>query len=620
MRNFFTRLYLYALLDGTQRRNTLAVFGWLSVGAAEDDLIKVSFNARTALFRFEFPLRMGDMPVSVGKHAAESPAFIITDDVSRIALEPSSWVRIFSFPKMAVYQKINTSRAYQPLHIGLSQEEKKAALSLARNTMEKALGVITPPQKGVEVPSRFFLFADVNVVVWINGRLRGSRIVEKDSLKNGIERATREAIIDSRFKSVDTKELPHARLQIGLLHPLRLPMTLTMKKDKRIFAEKGYVVSLGTKRGWFLPEIFNVRRFRDMGGLLGSLTKEKAGIDQADIHKADIRVFEVEDFIESNEGANAISLMASMPKPNESYLAEECDKRVQAAADWLCRIQEPDGNIPPIIDPLTGREHQVDYVRLAFCAWALAEFGESLDNARYARAAKKALAFLESQLHNAAPPIPHRLLALAYTGRLALVLRREAYAITVSKFILEELPRIVFDPISHAQIAGFLELMDIPLEYTQQLAMLKQNLKERFYALRRENEPMSLASWAELAALFKENDPIFSREVSDWLVSQQSEIGAFPDSAVSDFVYTRGTGKIFEVLALDSEYNKETIEKILVWLFSMQYTPDSAFFVPDDIKPRILGSLRHDYLNQESWIDAVGHLLLGVARLKKERL
>ncbi len=35
-------------------------------------------------------------------------------------------------------------------------------------------------------------------------------------------------------------------------------------------------------------------------------------------------------------------------------------------------IQEPDGNFPPDMNPLTNRHTQIDWPRLAFTAWALA--------------------------------------------------------------------------------------------------------------------------------------------------------------------------------------------------------------------------------------------------------
>jgi hypothetical protein len=47
----------------------------------------------------------------------------------------------------------------------------------------------------------------------------------------------------------------------------------------------------------------------------------------------------------------------------------------------------------------------------------------------------------------------------------------------------------------------------------------------------------------------------------------------------------------------------------------MQYRPDSMFFVPVEHRPRVMGGLRHDAYDTDAWIDAAGHVLLGLARL-----
>jgi hypothetical protein len=82
-------------------------------------------------------------------------------------------------------------------------------------------------------------------------------------------------------------------------------------------------------------------------------------------------------------------------------------------------------------------------------------------------------------------------------------------------------------------------------------------------------------------------------------------------------VYARGTGKVFEVLALAPNEAPGAIDRVLGWLLSMQYRSDSAFFVPHEHWPRVLGGLRHDYYGPDAWIDAAGHFLLGLARLRE---
>ena len=126
---------------------------------------------------------------------------------------------------------------------------------------------------------------------------------------------------------------------------------------------------------------------------------------------------------------------------------------------------------------------------------------------------------------------------------------------------------------------------------------------------------MNLAQWAELVNTFWGVDQPFAEKVLDWLKAQQLPSGAFPESTASDFVYTRGTGKISEVLALDPERNRTAIEAVLPWLIAMQYDEENTFFIPPEARPKILGAFRHDYLNPEAWVDSAGHVLLGGARL-----
>ena len=146
---------------------------------------------------------------------------------------------------------------------------------------------------------------------------------------------------------------------------------------------------------------------------------------------------------------------------------------------------------------------------------------------------------------------------------------------------------------------------------------------------------MNLVVWAELVNVFLGVDEEFSDSVAVWLKKHQLPNGAFPESthsassgqAESDFVYTptpnlvwgytRGTGKIFEVLALAPEKNKAAIANVLQWLFSMQYDGENTFFIADTIRPMIVGGFRHDYLNQELWIDSAAHVILGGTRLTK---
>ncbi|MDP2837980.1 MAG: hypothetical protein Q8O53_01755, partial [Candidatus Moranbacteria bacterium] len=100
-----------------------------------------------------------------------------------------------------------------------------------------------------------------------------------------------------------------------------------------------------------------------------------------------------------------------------------------------------------------------------------------------------------------------------------------------------------------------------------------------------------------------------------WYQSKQQKNGAFPYSPGSTFVYTRGTGKIFETLACFPEENKAMLEKVFAWLRTMQYTKENTFFMNQDEQTLLVGGFRHDAFNREAWIDASAHVILGATRL-----
>lgn len=201
---------------------------------------------------------------------------------------------------------------------------------------------------------------------------------------------------------------------------------------------------------------------------------------------------------------------------------------------------------------------------------------------------------------------------------MALAIGKSNDAHTAAAKILERLNNLAFEPIALAQIAGFLKIAleqgIVRAESRTYLDNLLKILKENFEKNLKNQTPLNLAVWAELVNTFVDVEQEFSDKVAEWLKEQQLSNGAFPESTISDFAYTRGTGKIFEVLALQPEKNKEAVTNALQWLLSMQYDEENTFFIPEEIRPKILGSFRHDYFNPEAWIDATGHALLGGAQ------
>lgn len=605
------RLRMRMLLSRHQYHAAKAVIAWIRSIADPSTVIRIEFPRYSATLRFSFPLRARDLPRRVRKNV-EPPVFIIRPPAPPLG---GQWARAFRSPDIEVLEKIKHERGLTPIRFGLSHEAKMSALRFVRDAMEESLEKRPAPQRG-DIPSRFLLSADVNVALWVAGALRGSQIVEGHSLKDGLAEAARRVLVDARFKPIMLEELRGARIQIGILHPLRVPLSKRTLKHNRILPEKGYLLSHNGKKGWFLPEVLNVRKFRGLDELLADLAREKTGIDPVLVRADSVRIFEVEDFIESEDRLKPIRLYGPMCEPEIARVDGEREKRFRAAADWLVSIQEADGNIPPIVDALTGRSAQIDWPRLAFTAWSLSEYGAAARDNSYRASAEKVFAFLRNHFLEIERSIPQYELTLAYFGRLALSLRHTGDAQKAAFKLIENNAQPEFDPIVFAQVAGFLR--QVRVAGADDLAsLLEAELKRRFRDFRRGHAPMGLAMWAELAPLFGESDPVFSEEVYEWILAQQLESGAFPDSTSSDFTYSRGTGKIVEVLASKKGKYKAEIAAALAWLFSMQYDRETMFFVPPEIRPTLHGSFRHDYMNQDAWIDAAGHILIGAALLTR---
>lgn len=634
------------------RRNSFkktlgAFFLWLSGIATDKDAALVSFSGRDNIFYFDFPLRYGDKP----KRTKTLPAgreitFFVRRPGNVESVEESEWINIFSSPEWKIFEKKtrfgNTAllrgvvgRSFTtPLRWRLNEEEKKTALKVARNALEKFLadGQWLEQSYFRNLPSRFHFKTDLDVAIWVKGQLRGSAVVESVNLSEGIAEAAIRASCDKRFKPLSKEELAATRIEITIIQNLFVPLSIKELKQNRIYPDKGYFLQNGERKGWFLPEVFNVRRFSSLDEFLAGLGNEKAGLPQDGYKSSEIFIFEVDDFIESEDHKEILSLFGPVVKsgvefnPNSKF--QILDSRLRLAADWLCRIQESDGNIPPIINSLTGKQTQIDWPRLAFTAWALAEFGKTVREKKYLLAAEKSFDYLRKYLiPDTGYLIPSYELTLAYFGRLCLAFGKPNDAVVAAGKIFERLNNLSFEPILFSQIASFLKVLPGDREkYSKALETICGMLKSSFEKNMQDNASMSpvrgaasngvnLALWAELVNVFSGLDEEFSNRVADWLKQQQLPNGAFPDSTISDFVYVRGTGKILEVLALEPKKNKEAIETSLEWLLSTQYNDENTFFVLEEIRPRIIGGFRHDYFNQEAWIDATGHILLGAARL-----
>jgi len=208
---------------------------------------------------------------------------------------------------------------------------------------------------------------------------------------------------------------------------------------------------------------------------------------------------------------------------------------------------------------------------------------------------------------------------------LAIVLNEHKEAEKSGEVISSLIHDLDYEPILYSQIAA--HLIDVASQNNDCLKKAEEfvGIVSEDYERGIKENKLELARYPELIYLLKElgkktnNKELLlsATKISEWFVAEQLKDGSFPSLVDSIFSYVRGTGKIFEVLSLNLEKNKKVIEKTMLWIMDMQYTKENTFFVKEDVKGKILGGFRHDNLNQEVWIDATAHVLIGASRLKK---
>ena len=285
------------------------------------------------------------------------------------------------------------------------------------------------------------------------------------------------------------------------------------------------------------------------------------------------------------------------------------------AVDHLVRIVDNAGWMPNVVDPFDIRMHNtVSLTRGAFTAYALLEYADVTQLDTYRSAGMRAYKALATRTMVADE---HAAVGI-YLGMAARKLRLKE---DVARFQNILMKSSVFNadvqPIIFLQAARFLAAVGDPRSATFAAGVFEKVLED-FRTKKESGVPVSLASYADMLVVSRQLGNAYTavqEEISAWYESYQLEDGSFPNTTSGGLAYTRGTGKIFESLAYEPIRHEQSIRRALAWLARMQYTPDSAFFIPRERQPLCLGGFRHDAGNPQAWPDAAGHVLLGGARL-----
>ena len=526
-----------------------------------------------------------------------------------------SWHRIWYAQGIEIWENKDIHHGALPLRFGLSISEKKELLEFARATMQSFFNGdnnVSRPNIPEHLASEKTV---LDVGIWIDGQMRGSIISPALPLADSLQYASRGTLRDPRMKPVEPDELERAQIEITLMSDLVLPLR-EHDMGEKIDACRGYYVEKGKKGGWYLPMVHNCTKFKDMSVLKSSLIKEKAGIVEEGI-RIPLYAFQTEGWIE--DGNKNLMLFKGPVAYAASSIKRPFLDRVKihgdTAAEWLINMCDEYGAMPLYIDPLYQRTGRMDWGRLAHASYALAAFGVATKHERCIRTSEKISRYIERYLFGGGTAC---YLLHAYLER----------GDDLPASLIEQLRTHPVESTMHPIISATCSSLFARLALTGERSYEEKSmsLAEEVFADFKSKKSVpgtQLALYPELIYTFKllhsfTRQSLYlkkSEEVTEWLISQQLSNGSFPIFRNSSFAYTRGTGKIFEVLALYPDRYGNAIEKSFEWLVRMQYTEDSLYFVDHAFRKRVIGGFRHDHANAEAWIDASAHFLIGSSRL-----
>jgi AMMECR1 domain-containing protein len=533
--------------------------------------------------------------------------------------QPAYFRAVLHMRSLRVWERTPAQVENRPLRFGLSKEDARALLETARQSVSAGVtmgsSATCEPTPWLRAWQRgWSQRCGVAVALWTNGRLRGSIVSHPGAVNRTLARTASLACRDPRFDPLTVEELARTRVQVSLFHAPWIPLRRDEVATDRAYTDKATLLRRESAASIFLPEIFQIRRL-DTVRSVGDALAKKAGLGALD-RKCELLVCEVDEFVESADHTGVCRLDGPVPR-----YVEPCDLAAvtvqvgRSACHWLEGLQAEDGGLPQRVCVRIGRPVGYDGIRVAMTGEALAAYGRATDWEPALRVARGVHAWIGHANPAGFDSALERLLFASYAGKLALRLGHVDQARSLGLAVMRSVGDVEFEPLVHAHAASFLRKIAGRIEgASARAATLAMRCMNAFDAAQASRGDMDLARWAELVAALPRGGAE-ARRVSEWLCSLQLESGAFPVSTGSTFAYARGTSKVFEVLAIDAARFRPALVKAVGWLRTMQYGDDAMFFVAPEHRGAARGGFRHDGANSDAWIDAAGHVLLGLSRL-----
>lgn len=456
----------------------------------------------------------------------------------------------------------------------------------------------------------------MDVAFWVDGEIRASAIVSQPlPLPLALECGTRQALGDGRFRPLREAEIARLWIELTFFGPWH-PLTIRERQQDAIDPESGYVAVVdGQSRAWYLPMVHNNRPFTSLRHLLDSLMRGKGQLSPQAIKRAVIYRFPTRGCLESPE--HAYRQLAGPLVAAET--TESVELMLDRSLEWLLRQEYAPGIWLPKRAPGSILTNAIDWPRIGFSALVLAEAGRAIGRDSLTQKAKCTVAALK-------PVLP-----------IVTIIGREAQALTsvyagltavawgeteAARWWYREALRYQTFERFHPIGALLLTRLAVGVGEREQAKQWFEILWERW---ERDRDSIQLALYPELMVVAKAlhvvtHEPIYldrATRVGDWYVARQNEDGSFPFAPGSARApYIRGMGKILEVLAVMPERYREPWEKGIQYVAQFQYTNINSYHVPRAQQAEFLGGFRHDVFNREAWIDAAGHVILALVRMR----
>lgn len=317
----------------------------------------------------------------------------------------------------------------------------------------------------------------------------------------------------------------------------------------------------------------------------------------------------------------------------------EIIRRSMLAANRLIAMQKENGTFILIIKPTEETVEQMSHTRGILSAWALAEFGNLIKEEKYIRCAKKSFDYYDKILgktNNEITPFNW-----TFMGQLSLTLKNNEKALEYAQKIIESIDKADRQKMNNfgcsllSYAASFLiEASHYNEKYLRDAIFFAEFGRNTFEThVVKNGELQELVSYSELArtylllsdATHNKEYFLFSQEIVDWILKNQLKDGSFRIKPDADSSNSRASASIAESLALFPGHpqiaqNKkklyiEALEKMISWMFSMQYGEENIHAVEPEAYRKMTGGFRRTYFDSDLWLDSIAHFLLVVTRL-----